>query len=244
MLGFIWNTLLKQPILTVLLWLSSFTGNFGLAIILLTILIQIMLLPFRLPSLKSSHKIRQLKPELDKLKEKHGKDKQSLAKAQMELYKKHKVSPLGGIIPTLVSIPVILALYRVLLATLGGSTGIDTSFLWLDVSKPDPYYILPILVGAVQFVLSSMTLAVAAGKKKNAPNTKSNDKPKGGGMEDMAQTMQSQMRFMFPAISAFITATLPAGIGLYWLTSTSFAIIQQRFIVKKYGPKNDSTTTK
>ncbi len=243
MLGFIWNTLLKQPILTVLLWLSSFTGNFGLAIILLTILIQLVLLPFRLPQLKSSHKIRQLKPELDKLKEKHGKDKQALAKAQMELYKKHKVSPLGGLLPTLVSIPIILALYRVLLSTLGGDTGVDTSFLWLDVTKPDPYYILPLIVGGVQFVLSSMTLSATTNKKKDS-NNKGTDNKKEKGMEDMAQTMQSQMKFMFPAISAFITATLPAGVGLYWLTSTSFAIIQQKFVMKRYGPKNDSTTTK
>ena len=104
--------------------------------------------------LKSSQKIRELKPELDKIKKKHKDDMRSLAQAQSELYKKHNVNAFGGILPTLLSIPIIIALYRVLLSTLGTMSDVSTSFLWLDVTTPDPFYILPLLVGGVQFVLS------------------------------------------------------------------------------------------
>lgn len=240
MIGNIWNTVFKQPILQALLWLSALTGNLGVAIVLLTIIIQLVLLPLRLPSLRSTEKIRSLKPELDKLKEKHKNDNMAMAQAQMELYKTHNVSPFGSIIPTLLSIPVIIALYQVLLSSLGTIENVGTHFLWLDVTAKDPFYILPILVAVAQFIMSSMTMTASAPKSQDNKGEKKGS----GDPADMATMMQGQMRFIFPLFSAFITATLPSGVGLYWLTSTASAIIQQHLVRRQHnGSKVNSTTT-
>ncbi len=233
MIGTIWNTLIKQPITQLLLWLASFTGNLGVAIILLTLVIQLVLTPLRLPSLKSAQKMKLLKPKLDELKEKHADDQMKLAQAQMELYREHGLNPLGGILPTLLSIPIILALYRVLLTTLqNGTAGIATTFLWLDVTRPDPYYILPLIVGGSQWLMTRlMPSPLHTSTEENTPTEKSQDGNRGktsGSMEEIMQSMQSQMGFVFPVFSALITATLPSGVGLYWIISVWFSTLQQQ----------------
>lgn len=238
-MGFIWNVIIKQPISTALVWLAQFSGNLGIAIVLLTIIIQVVLLPLRLPSIKSAQKMRAIKPEIDALKDLHGNDKMALAQAQMDLYKKHNISPLGGILPTLLSIPIIIALYQVLLNGLSTIDGASVHFLWLDITQKDPFFVLPVLVGIAQYVLSTMTLMPIAPK-----STTGKDGKEAKSADDMAAMMQTQMKFIFPVMSGFITATLPAGVGLYWLTSVMFAIIQQLVVERlKYGSQRDTTTT-
>lgn len=238
-MGFIWNVIIKQPISTALVWLAQFSGNLGIAIVLLTIIIQVVLLPLRLPSIKSAQKMRAIKPEIDALKDLHGNDKMALAQAQMDLYKKHNISPLGGILPTLLSIPIIIALYQVLLNGLSTIDGASVLFLWLDITQKDPFFVLPVLVGIAQYVLSTMTLMPIAPK-----STTGKDGKEAKSADDMAAMMQTQMKFIFPVMSGFITATLPAGVGLYWLTSVMFAIIQQLVVERlKYGSQRDTTTT-
>lgn len=226
MLGQIWQQVFTGPLLATLLWLSDWTGNLGVAIVLLTVIIQLILTPLRLPSLRSARKMRELKPHLDNLKSKHGDDRTALAQAQMELYKEHNLNPLGGILPTLLSIPVIIALYQVLLNTLHTVEGLNTGFLWLDIARPDPIYLLPLLVAAAQFVMSSQLATSGSTPNQNQPaTTETAAKP-----DDMAQVMQSQMKFIFPVMSGVITATLPAGVGLYWLASVLFSIIQYQAV--------------
>lgn len=238
-MGFIWNVIIKQPISTALVWLAQFSGNLGIAIVLLTIIIQVVLLPLRLPSIKSAQKMRAIKPEIDALKDLHGNDKMALAQAQMDLYKKHNISPLGGILPTLLSIPIIIALYQVLLNGLSTIDGASVHFLWLDITQKDPFFVLPVLVGIAQYVLSTMTLMPIAPK-----STTGKDGKEAKSADDMAAMMQTQMKFIFPVMSGFITVTLPAGVGLYWLTSVMFAIIQQLVVERlKYGSQRDTTTT-
>lgn len=227
MFGFIWNTLIKQPILQTLLWFAGLTGNLGIAIILLTLVIQLILTPLRVPSLRSAQKMRKIRPEINKLKEKHGDDKMAFAQAQMELYREHGLSPLGGIVPTLLSLPIIFALYQVLLNSIGTIENVSQHFLWIsDVTKPDPLYILPLLVAGGQFLL------VKTGQFGGSPEPATNDKKEGksGSTEDIMQSVQSQMTYIFPAVSGFITATLPAGVGLYWFVSVVFAIMQQKVL--------------
>ncbi|PJA39178.1 hypothetical protein CO179_05720, partial [candidate division WWE3 bacterium CG_4_9_14_3_um_filter_39_7] len=101
MLGIIWNTIIKAPIVTTLLWLTNLTGSAGIAIILLTVIIQVIFIPLRVPSIKSSLKMKKIKPELDKLKDTHKGDKMAQGQAQMDLYKKHGINPWGGILPLL-----------------------------------------------------------------------------------------------------------------------------------------------
>lgn len=222
MLGAIWNTLFKQPIAQLLLWLTSLTGNMGVAIILLTVIVQLVLTPLRIPSLKSAQKMKELKPHLDGLKEKHGGDQMALAQAQMELYKQHGVSPLGGILPMLLSIPIIIALYRVLLTTLQNGAGVSTSFLWLNLTQTDPYFVLPIVVGLSQWLMTKLM--------RSSQNTPTAQPPNDDSFQAMMQNMQGQMQFILPLMSAFIVATLPSGVGIYWLTSTVFTTVQQKFL--------------
>lgn len=230
MFSFIWNTLIKAPINTALIFLyHALFQNLGLAIIALTVLIQLILTPLRLPSLRTSKKMQELKPHLDGLKEKHKDDRATLVQAQLELYKKHGVNPLGGILPTLVSIPVIIALYQVLLGTLQSGSGLSTTFLWLNLAKSDPYFILPALVGVTQY-FSSKLLMPAVNTQPTLKSQEGKEEKKGESLEESMAAMQNQMKFIFPLFSAFIVASLPSGVGLYWFVSLVFSIIQQKLI--------------
>jgi YidC/Oxa1 family membrane protein insertase len=230
------NTLIYQPILNLLLFFDRLTGNFGLAIILLTIVIRIILIPFTLPGMKMSVKMRDLQPEINKLKEKYKDDKQGLQKAQMELFKTHKVNPAAGCLPMIVQFAVLIVLYRVFMDLLGGSGSAaisSTQFLWLDLTKPDPYYILPILAGVTQLILSLMVLPPPPPASENALAVQTPGKAgekKKEDMTDMAANMQKQMVFMMPAMTALIALRFPAGLSLYWITSTIFSIIQQYYV--------------
>ncbi|NTV30656.1 membrane protein insertase YidC [candidate division WWE3 bacterium] len=237
MIGTIWHAVFFQPITTTLLWLSSFTGNIGVSVVLLTVIIQLILVPLRLPSLLSAKKLRHIKPKIDELKEQHGEDKVALAQAQMALYQEHGINPFGGLLPTLFSIPIIIALYQVLLNNITHIENSSVGFLWLNVTQHDPYFVLPILVGVLQFFASSQMMAQPAPAQP--------DKKKVDDTEQMMVAMQTQMKFIFPVLSGIITASLPSGVGLYWLTSTLFAIIQHEVIerIYKHGSSDHSNAT-
>lgn len=247
MFSFIWNILLKTPLLNLLFLLTRLLGNnLGLGILAFTVFLQLALTPLRLPQLKSAQKMKNIKPELDGLKDKHKDDKQALALAQMEIYKKHGINPLGGFVPTIVSIIVLIALYRVLFEVIEATdistinsrlyfeflklpdvSFLKTSFLWLDIGKPDPYYILPVVVGFSQWLMTrTMGPPKADKESKKGKEGKKNE-------EDMMTAMQGQMQFLFPIMTALITLRLPAGVGLYWLVSVVFGIIQQRWTHKQ-----------
>src|SRR3989304_78922 len=151
MLNFIVN-----PINQLLIFLYGLTGNnLGFAIILLTLIIRGVLVPPTIPSLKSAKKLQELKPHLDKLKEKH-KDKQKLQLAQLDLYKQHGVNPAAGCLPQVAQLLVLIALYQVFINFI--NTGqfdghsLNLNFFWLNLGKPDQYYILPILAGLTQLI--------------------------------------------------------------------------------------------
>lgn len=220
MFSFIWNTLVKSPIYQTLIFLYGLLfNNLGLAIIALTLLIQLALSPLRISTLKTSKKMQDLKPHLDGLKEKHKGDQASLAKAQLELYQKHDISPLGGIVPTLLSIPIIIALYQVLLSSLQADNGLNTAFLWLNLAKSDPFFILPILVAGTQWFSTRLMMPPASMASTQEPS-----------FEGSMAAMQKQMQFIFPIFSGVIVASLPSGVGLYWWVSLLFSIIQQKVV--------------
>lgn len=219
----LWQTIFIQPIETALFFLADQTGSLGVAIILLTTLLQLLLLPLRLPSLRTASKMKELKPELDTLKEKHKKDPQALIEAQMSLYREHGISPFGGIGTMLLSLPIVIALYQVLRNTF--SSGSESLFLWLDLAHPDTYYILPLVVGISQWLMTKTSGQTAPSGDKNT--------------EDMAQTMQKQMQFIFPVLLAIITMQLPSGVGIYFIVSAWFAIIQQIWIQRQSQKSNN-----
>lgn len=231
-------SIFSEFLLNVLLFLNSITGSLGLAIIAFTIVIRSLLLPATIPSIKATRRMKEMQPELNKLKKKFGNDKQALQLAQLELYKKYNVNPLSGCLPQLVQLGVLILLYRVLVGFLGNpefnGSHIETSFLWLDLGKPDPLYILPVTAGLSQLVLSLM-IAPGAEKRDIVPNKskkkvvrEANEKEEN--IAEMAQSMQQQMLYIMPVFTGIIALNFPSGLALYWVATTIFSIAQQYFI--------------
>ena len=185
---------------------DKYVGNFGVSIIIVTILIKIMLLPLTLKQDKSMKEMKKLQPELEKIKEKYANDKQMLNIKTMELYKEHKVNPLGGCLPLLLQLPILFALFGVLR---NGIIPKDSSFLWLKLSVPHPFYVLPVLNGAVSFFQQKLM-----------------------GSADSNPQMKNMM-YIFPIMMIMFSLKMPSGLQLYWLTSSILAVVQQYFIMKK-----------
>ena len=213
----------------VMVQLHGLTGNLGLSIIVFTVVLRGILYPLTKSSQVAMNKMRVLQPELEKLKKKHKKDPKALQQAQLALYQQHKVNPIAGCIPQIVQLVILIFLYRFFIEFLGHtdtqSIAMNTGFLWLDVRYPDTTYILPVLAGASQFLLSMMMMP------KKAPevlkkNKQKKEEPKSG-MADMGQTMQKQMLFMMPLLTVFIALRFPSGLALYWVITTLFSIVQQ-----------------
>jgi YidC/Oxa1 family membrane protein insertase len=219
-----------------LLFLNGFLPNLGIAIIAFTIIIRSLLLLITLPSLKSMEKIKSLKGEIDKLKKKYKKDPKALQLAQVALYKKHNVNPLAGCLPQILQIIVLISLYRALMEIInnGAVHQINSSFLWLDLTKSDSLFILPVLAFLSQFLFSIMlspgaeTPNIIPDKSKNKNIKELNKKEENTAM--MASTMQKQMMFMMPVMTFVLALNFPAGLTLYWIMSTTYSIFQQYFI--------------
>ena len=228
----IFNTFLYNPLLWSLVTLyNALFHNFGLAILALTLLIRVALIPLSMPSLKTAKKMQDLKPHLDKLKEKHGSDKQKLAQAQMDLYKEHGVNPMAGCLPQILQIVVLIAMYNVFMNFINNGKidgqAINMGFLWLDLAKKDPYYILPVVAGLSQLMLSLMMSPVT----NTSAVAKVEDKKK---EQDATESMQKQMLFMMPLMTVVISLNFPSGLALYWVATTVFSIAQQ-YKVYKWG---------
>ena len=204
-MSYLYN-LLQQFFAFLLNTTDKYVGNFGVSIIIVTILIKIALLPLTLKQDKSMKEMKKIQPELEKLKEKYANDKQMLNIKTMELYKEHKVNPLGGCLPLLLQLPILFALFGVLRS---GIIPADSSFLWLKLTDKDPYYILPILNGAVSFFQQKLM-----------------------GSADSNPQMKNMM-YIFPIMMIMISYKMPSGLQLYWLTSSILAVVQQYFIMKK-----------
>lgn len=220
--------------------LYLYTGSLGWALIAFTILLRLILVPLTVPSLRAANKIRKIQPHIKKLKEKHknDKDKKAFQQAQLELYKKYNVNPLAGCLPQLIQIGILILLYQILVTYLSNPTvngaAIDTSFFWMDLANPDRSGILPFLAGGTQLVLSLM---IAPGGEKDdvVPNNSKSKKvqkesEKEEDFAEMAAKMQQQLLFLMPIMTGVIAFQFPAGLALYWITTTLFSIGQQYYI--------------
>ncbi len=209
-----WFTFAAKPLFALLSWLHGIFGNWGWAIIALTAIIRIVLYPLTYKGMVSMQKMKELAPKLKELKEKYKKDPQKLNAATMEMYKKHGANPLGGCLPMLLQIPVFFALYRTLLnaVELQGAPWI----LWIqDLSRMDPYYVLPILMGASMFIQQRMT-----------PN-------------NFTDPMQEKVFKYLPVIFTFFFVTFPSGLVLYWFTNNLFSIAQQYIVNQQFKNAKD-----
>jgi YidC/Oxa1 family membrane protein insertase len=190
-----------KPLLYVLKYLYSIVGNYGLAIILLTFLIRLIFYPLTYKSFKSMKEMSNLQPQLKELQLKYKGKPELLNKATMELYKKHKVNPLGGCLPILIQIPVFIALYNVLLNAI--ELRHAPFILWItDLSAKDPYYITPIIMGITMFI-----------QQKLSPST--------------LDPMQAKIMLFLPIIFTIMFMGFPSGLVIYWIANNVFTIIQQ-----------------
>lgn len=224
-----YNQLVYQPILTTLTWLYGVMGdNLGLAIVVLTLIIRTILIPFTLPQMKSAKKMAALKPELDALKKKHGNDSKLLQQKTLELYQKNQINPAAGCLPFIAQFIVLIALYQVFMNTLGGNGmgEINAVFLGLDLKSKDPTYILPVLAGVLQFIMSVALLPAI----ENEPAKRDGTKAQKEDIAEMATSMQQQMVFMMPIMTVIFSLQFPSGLALYWVITTAFSLIQQLIV--------------
>jgi YidC/Oxa1 family membrane protein insertase len=196
-----WLTVIAAPLFWVLELIHKLTGNWGWAIIGLTVLLKAIFFPLSAASYKSMAKMRVLTPKLAKLKETFGDDKQRLNQEMMELYKREKVNPLGGGLPVLVQIPVFIALYWVLLGTVEMRNAPWLGWI-VDLSVKDPYFVLPIIMGVTQLVM-----------------TKLNPTP--------PDPIQAKVMMMMPIVFTVMFLFFPAGLVLYWTVNNLLSMAQQ-----------------
>lgn len=228
----IWTQFFLQPMLNAMLLLYSFFGqNFAAAIAVLTIVIRLITLPLTLPQQKSAKKMQEVQPQLQALQKKFKDDKEKLAQAQMQLYKEAGVNPLGGCLPMLIQFPVWIGLYQSiarvlgagplqlvdlasqvyagLLPTLSPLIPVKNQFLWLDLGKPDPLYILPVLVVATTWFQQKVMTAPAG--------------------DAQSSSMNQSMQVMMPLMLGFFSLQFSSGLALYFVISNVVGIVIQYF---------------
>ncbi len=198
---FIW---LVKPLMKVLRFIYSYTHNYGVAIILITVLIKIIFFPLSQKSFRSMNEMKKVQPYIKIIQERYKDDKAMLNQEMMRIYKEHKVNPLGGCMPMLLQIPVFIALYNALLVSieLRGAP----FMLWIqDLSEKDPYYVTPILMGASMFIQQKMT-------------------------PTMGDPLQAKMMQFLPLIFTFMFLNFPVGLVIYWLVNNVLTIAQQYYM--------------
>ncbi|MBU6447289.1 membrane protein insertase YidC [Patescibacteria group bacterium] len=223
----IFNLILVQPLLNLMVLVYNLVPDIGVAIIVLTLIIRALLLPSFGKSLRAQKQMTDLQPKLNALREQHKGNKEAEARAMMELYREHKVSPFGSCLPLLIQIPLLIALYRVFIVGLGSGADLNPllySFVHapahispyflkvIDLSKPS--IVFGIIAGIAQFFQSKMML------------------PKAGGGDATTKALQFQTLYFLPLITILFSLRLPAGLPLYWIVTTLFAVGQQYYIMK------------
>jgi YidC/Oxa1 family membrane protein insertase len=196
-------------LLYVMRWFEGIVGNWGLAIILLTLLVKLLLYPLTAKSMQSMNEMRKLQPEIDKLKVKFGADRDKLNQATMQLYQQHKVNPLGGCLPMLLQLPIWFALY----ATLQTSVELYREpFLWMhDLTRHDPFFILPVAMGLSSFAM-----------QKISPQPADNAQAK-------------MMLYFMPIFFSILMLFVPGGLTLYIFVNNVLSIAQQQFLMRRHG---------
>jgi len=228
------HTLLYQPLFNALIFLYQFLPgkDFGVAVIVLTIIIRIILYPLMLKSIKSQKALAELQPQIQEIQQKYKNDKEKQGKEMMALYQKEKINPLGGCLPLLLQLPILFALYRVFWKGLEPES---MSSLYSFI--PSPEAINPTFLGIINLAEPSLVLAVLAGilqffqTKMLTPKNKKTP-AKGDQMAQFSNMMQKQMLYFFPLFTVFILWKLPAAIGVYWTITALFSIFQQYLIMK------------
>ena len=230
-IGQAWNLIILQPVINVLIVLSHYLfGSFGLAIIALTIVVNGLMYRLTLKQIRASKAMQALQPKLAELQKKYAKDKEKLGKEQMRMYKESGISPMGCIVPMLLQMPIWIALFQSIIRLLAvtpedflglsqylyswpvvySALPLESNFLWLNLAIPDPFLLLPLLVGGTMWVQQKMVTPTTAEPKQ--------------------QAQSRMMLWMMPLMFAFITLQFPSGLALFWVTSSVIRIVIQYFV--------------
>ncbi|PFG45724.1 protein translocase subunit yidC [Vibrio sp. ES.051] len=202
-----WLWFIAKPLHMLLSFIQSFVGNWGVAIICLTFIVRGAMYPLTKAQYTSMAKMRMLQPKLQAMRERIGDDRQRMSQEMMELYKKEKVNPLGGCLPLILQMPIFISLYWALMESV--ELRHSPFFGWIhDLSAQDPYYILPLLMGASMFLIQKMS-----------PTT-------------VTDPMQQKIMTFMPVMFTFFFLFFPSGLVLYWLVSNIVTLIQQTLIYK------------
>jgi len=204
-----WFTIFAYPLLKLLKWLYQFAQNYGLAIIVLTILLKILTYPLTYKSMKSMKKMAKLQPQLAKIREKYKDDKEALNREMLTMMKSHGYNPMAGCLPMIIQMPIFFALYRVLYSSIELYHA-PFAFWIRDLSSHDPFYVTPVLLSLTMFVQQKLT-----------PNT-------------ATDPAQARMMQMMPLIFGAFMLALPAGLTVYMLVNAIASIIQQMILNKKF----------
>lgn len=236
------NLILYQPLLNALILLYQYLPghDFGIAVIILTILIRIILYPLMVQSIRSQKVLSELQLKIQEIKQKYKTDQERQVKEMIGLYQKEKINPFGGCLPFLIQLPILIALYRVfwkglepeamthLYSFVPHPDVIDPTFFGV-INLAQPNLGISVLSGAIQFFQSKMFVPKAF-------KTKQKDE-----MAQFSEIFQKQMLYFFPIFTVLILLKLPAAIGLYWIVTASFSILQHHLIFKQPKGKEDKS---
>ncbi len=227
-IGEIWDFIILDPLINSMVWLSSILfNNFGLTVIVLTAVIFAVMYPLTLKQMRAAKAMQELQPKLQALQKKYAKDRQKLAQEQMALMRESGTSATGCLVPMVIQMPIWIALYQAIIRVLAvtpedflnlsrhlydwnvvyETLPLNSHFLWINLASPD--YVLALLVGAAMFIQQKMTTPTSTDPKVAAQG--------------------KMMLLMMPAMFVFISITFPAGLGLYWLTSSILRVAIQFF---------------
>lgn len=246
-IGYIFNIIFSFPILNVLMLLDHVFGDFGLSIVILTLVIRLCLFPLTLKQLRSTKATQAIQPLVADLKKKYPDQREQYAEMQ-RLYKEYGINPVAGCLPLLIQMPIIYGLYRameIILTPTGGHLSLadlnnliypflpkftimpDFALRWFTFINPhwyislalaDPTHILPVLAGLATFAQLRMSQARAAQQRPT------------GGKSDMMTNQMQIMSFIMPFVTFFIALNFPSGLALYWTTTSVFSMVQQYFV--------------
>lgn len=216
-----WNQYIVYPLSWLITYVGEATGDYGLSIIIVTLLIRFAILPLMIKQTRSSKAMQAIQPEMQALREKYSskdqKTQQKLQKETMEIFQKNKVNPLAGCLPIFIQMPILIGFYHAIMRT---TEIANHNFLWFDLGEKDPYYLLPLIAGITTFIQQKMMMAGNA-----------NQNPQ-----------MAMMLWLMPIMIVVFAITFPAALSLYWVVGNLFMIGQTYFIK---GPviKTDDTST-
>lgn len=226
------HTLIIQPLTNVLVFLTSFLGgNIGLAVIVMTLLVKLILLPFAYSTAKSQRDIKKIQPMIDDIKKKYP-DTTEQSKKIMELYKEHNTNPFSGCLPVLIQLPIIIGLYQVFLK----GVSVDPTTLYSFITSPEHLsnnfigiimtqksYLLALLAGVTQYFQLKLSPTMQNSGQNGSTDAQS----------VMMESMQKSMKYALPVMITFFASVVPAAVALYWVTTNVATLVQEYWINKK-----------